>query len=143
MLIQCLTELQKHHLRPTKIRVALLEFLHAADSPLSAPEIEEYFMRSGQRVNKTTIYRDIEHLVRIGLLERVRISDEKQYYELSERDHHHHLICKQCERVYDFELSESRLLKKVESFANQLCFAVEDHAIEFYGVCQKCQQLVQ
>ncbi len=139
MLIQCLAELRKHQLRPTKIRVALLEFLHAADSPLSVPEITERFVWSAQRVNKTTIYRDLEHLVRIGLLERVRISDGKQYYELSERDHHHHLICKQCERIYDFELSEHVLMKKVEVMAQELSFTVEEHAIEFYGLCRGCQ----
>lgn len=140
MLIQCLAELRKHHLRPTKIRVALLEYLHAANSPLSVPEITERFIQAEHQVNKTTIYRDLEHLVRIGLLDRVHISDEKQYYELSERDHHHHLICKECERVYDVELSESGLLKKVESLAHQLRFSLEEHAIEFYGVCRRCER---
>lgn len=138
MIIQCVAELKKHHLRPTKIRVALLEFLHAANSPLSVPEIAERFIQLKQRVNKTTIYRDLEHFVQIGLLLRVRISNEKQYYELSERDHHHHLICRECERVYDVELVESGLLKKVERLAHQLRFSLEEHAIEFYGVCRRC-----
>lgn len=140
MIIHCLAKLKKHHLRPTKIRVALLEFLHAADSPLSAPEIAEHFIQAGQQVNKTTIYRDLEHLVRIGLLLRVRISDEKQYYELSERGHHHHLICKECDRVYDVELPENGLLKRVEGFAHRLRFSIEEHAIEFYGVCRQCER---
>jgi len=137
----CLAELKRHHLRPTLLRTQLLEYLHAARAPLSAPEISRHFAAAKQHINKTTVYRDLELLVKIGLLHRVRINDGKQYYELSEREHHHHLICKQCERVYDFELHEGGLLKRVDILASQLRFTVQEHAIEFYGVCRGCQLL--
>ena len=125
-------------LRSTKTRQALLTALHEAAGPLAPPEIVALCHEAGRKANKTTIYRDLAALERAGIVERVIVSDRKQYFELTERGHHHHFVCLECDTVEDILLDEADFLKQGERLAEQSGFSILRHSVEFFGRCRMC-----
>lgn len=87
------------------------------------------------KVNKTTVYRQIEKMLQKNLLTEVELGDGKKRYELKSLGHHHHLICKKCGKIDDIYLDEEFLIKKVKSLTE---FKIEHHNLEFFGRCVKC-----
>jgi Fur family ferric uptake transcriptional regulator len=105
-------------------------------------DIEETFTRGsgsgGQKVNKTTIYRTLKVWERTGFVRRVAVSDRRQYFELTERGHHHHFICTNCKGVSDINLkneldTEERSLERIYNVT------IKSHSLEFFGICSTCQ----
>lgn len=125
-------------LRSTKTRQVLLTTLHEAAGPLPPPEIVALCHKAGRKANKTTIYRDLAALEQAGIVERVIVSDRKQYFELTERGHHHHFVCIECDTVEDILLDETDFLKQSERLAGQSGFSVLRHSVEFFGRCRMC-----
>ncbi|TXH07925.1 MAG: transcriptional repressor [Candidatus Moraniibacteriota bacterium] len=138
MLESCLKQMADHALRQTKTRGLILSFLHEADRPLTPSAILGLCHQAGRPANKTTIYRDLDALVKAGIVRKVIVSDRKQYFELTERGHHHHLICTRCEEIKDIDLDEAAVLKRADRLGEKLGFLIQSHAVEFYGLCHSC-----
>jgi len=132
-------QLEFYRLRQTKARRAFIEVLSATHAPLSATQILEAIENKGVSVNKTTIYRELSRLEKIGMVHEVKMGDRKRYYELASRDHHHHLICVQCENVEDVDLSEKELSREEHKVSREKNFMIIRHSLEFFGLCQKCR----
>ncbi len=126
--------------RVTLVRRALLEILSAASSPFSAEELQTRLAARRIKINKTTAYRQLENLVRLAVLDEVRLGDRVVRYELAsaEDSHHHHLICTACGKIEDVELpgDVSRYEKEIK---RRKKFTVLRHSLEFFGLCKKCQ----
>lgn len=138
MLESCLKQMADHALRQTKTRGLILSFLHEADRPLTPSAILGLCHQAGRPANKTTIYRDLTRLEEAGIVHRVIVSDRKQYFELAEREHHHHLVCLGCDTVEDVLLDEVDLAKQEARLAQQRGFSVSRHSLEFFGLCKAC-----
>lgn len=87
------------------------------------------------KVNKTTVYRQIDKLVDDNKIVEVELGDGKKRYELKDLKHHHHLVCNKCGMIEDIELNEEIILKELSIKTN---FKVENHSLEFFGNCVNC-----
>lgn len=139
MLDQCLKQLEALEYRRTKTREIILTILHKSAGPLSPQVILTECHQAGRRANKTTIYRDLEVMEKAGIIRRVMVSDRSQYFELTERGHHHHLVCTSCQMVQDIAINDQRLIQQAKDIGKKLEFAIAEHAVEFYGLCRSCQ----
>lgn len=90
-------------------------------------------------VNKTTVYRELERMRSLRIIESRQLHDRRQYYELASRGHHHHLVCLRCERVEDVDVNERELLLEEQKVSREKNFAIVRHSLEFFGVCTECQ----
>ncbi len=125
--------LKRSGLKITSVRKQILEILNTSTKPLTAHEI-----LSEIEANKTTIYREIETLLKAGYLNEVDFGDRNKRYELSSLGHHHHLVCIKCHGVEDVVLKET--LFNEEKFISQANkFKVLRHNLEFFGYCHNCQ----
>lgn len=132
-------ESSNSRLRQTKARRAFIEIFSATHTPLSAVLILEALRKKSIEVNKTTVYRELERLEKLGIIHEVQMKDRKRFYELASRSHHHHLICMQCESVEDIDLSEKELVREERKITTEKKFMVIRHSLEFFGLCQKCR----
>lgn len=125
--------------RSSKIRTALVEILFEARAPLAVPELLELLSSRDFDANKTTIYRELTALKRENIVREVQFGENKKRYEIMPEDHHHHLICIECDRVEDVELVNdlNAIEKKISS---EHRFTILNHALEFYGLCKNCQR---
>lgn len=87
-------------------------------------------------VNKTTVYRQIDKLLEDCVISEVNFGDGKKRYELKSLEHHHHLICRKCDKLEDVSFEEKDFLNKIKVRTN---FKITDHSLEFFGYCSNCQ----
>lgn len=126
----------QYGLRPTKTREALLGIFAEIQRPLSVPELQKLFVKKGIVVNKTTLYRELDNLVKNNILHTVQISPERISYEQSSR-HHHHFVCQKCDRITDLSFCEE-VLKKISLALKQEGKLLQKHSFEFFGICEFC-----
>ena len=87
-------------------------------------------------IDKATIYRILTSFVELNIAKEIHLGDREARYELTNTDHHHHLVCEKCGDIKDVEFCEKALLKEVQK---QSSFQVKSHSLEFFGTCKKCQ----
>lgn len=136
--------LKSHGLKVTNQRVILLEALskHKGEH-LTPEEIYEIVKEEHPEIGLATVYRTIQLLCQLELVEKVVLVDGIVRYEMAERDrgsahHHHHIICLDCGNVESFE---DDLLENLESaIAKKTGFEIVNHEVKFYGYCNKCKE---
>ncbi|MDQ3099284.1 MAG: transcriptional repressor [bacterium] len=133
-----LNQLRDEGLKITKYRIALLELFTKNKKPLTVAEILSNLASNSLEPNKTTIYREIDSLIELGHLQALDFGDDKKRYELSSREHHHHLICQKCDIIEDVVLKDDiqEIEKKVQGKSR---FKIKSHSLEFFGLCLNCQ----
>lgn len=124
----------------TKTRKAIVEMLCSAHCLLTAPDIQENLRKKGISVNKTSVYRELEFLINRNIIQQVNISSGAVHYESALHPHHHHLVCKGCGDITGIDIQElEEHVQNVETRAQQRGFVVQNHSLEFYGVCADCK----
>lgn len=115
---------------------------------LSAEDIYLAVHKSYTDIGFATIYRTLDLLVQMDLVNRFEFGDGKARYELiheqqEESTHHHHLICRRCGKVIDyldFIEEETKLIEKIEcELSKKYDFRIDRHIIQFYGLCDECK----
>lgn len=87
------------------------------------------------KVNKTTVYRQLDKLVQNGVVQEINFGDGKKRYELAGR-HHHHLICDSCGKIIDIDNCFPENFEKTVKIKNG--FEIKRHSVEFFGLCSQC-----
>jgi len=126
----------KHHTGAA--RHALLELLDSQSCALSALEIEDA-LRAGERpVGRASIYRILDELERLHLVQKVQVGQAMARYEpIRVGDgHHHHLVCDSCGTVMPF--TDSELEQAIQQLSRRVPMRVADHEIVLHGDCQAC-----
>ena len=120
-------------------REAIVGLLARQDCCLSAQEIHERLRRDGSDVGIASIYRALELLHDLGLVQRVDLGDRGARFEpiVPGGEHHHHAICDRCGRVTPFE--DQRLEKQLEQLAGNLKHSMRGHDLVIHGMCSRCR----
>lgn len=125
-------------LRLTKTRKMLVDIFSDFKKPLSVPELSAEMKRRGLSLNKTTVYRELEQLSVLGLVESARLADRRLSYELAGQ-HHHHFVCVECEAVTDVHIDENVLSQEEQRLSAVRSISILRHCLEFFGLCEQCQ----
>ena len=132
--------LRDHSYKLTPQRQTILKtFWDNTDRHLSAEDVYMLVKHQDPDIGLATVYRTLDILAEVGILQKNDFGDGRSRYEFSQRDehHHHHLICKECGEVSEFD---DDLLESLETVINKRSgFKVSDHDLKFYGHCAKCQ----
>jgi len=120
--------------RNTEQRNAIREVLVGTDRPLSAGEILNGAKQSSGGLGIATVYRNIKRLIDEGWLIAVDIPGGPTRYEVADKDHHHHFVCRVCDRVFEVPSCPADLHQMTP-----VGFKVDDHEVVLYGKCPDCQ----
>jgi Fur family ferric uptake transcriptional regulator len=121
-------------------RKAVVDLLARQDCCLSAQEIRDELRSEGPGVGLASVYRAIELLLGLGLVQRVDVGDGGQRYEavVPGGEHHHHAVCESCGRVTAFE--DPRLEQAIEQVSGRLGQSVRGHDVLLRGTCARCER---
>jgi Fur family ferric uptake transcriptional regulator len=123
----------------TKKTQRVLELLEQSDELSSAQDIYGKLRteESSKAPGLTTIYRSLESLVSMGLVQAVDIGDgERRYEVVNPGEHHHHLICRSCGKSTHLD---SCLVEDIEkAIVDKYKFQIESHVFEVFGLCEEC-----
>ncbi|HEX4746245.1 MAG TPA: Fur family transcriptional regulator [Gaiellaceae bacterium] len=120
-------------------RRVVVELVGEQTCCLSAQEIHERARVRGERVGIASVYRALEGLDELGLVQRIDLGDGVSRFEPVRPggDHHHHLVCDDCGKVEPFE--DSTLESAIESVATGRGYAVAAHDVVLRGACEDCR----
>ena len=121
----------------TKSRRAVIEVLENAQMPLSVEDIFIKVKEAGNGTNLSTVYRILELMENMRLVNKTIFGDGKSRYELSVDGHRHHLICTNCSKTVPIEGCPLAQLEK--DVGNKTKFHITGHRLELYGLCPKCK----
>jgi Fur family ferric uptake transcriptional regulator len=121
-------------------RNAVLELLDRERCALSAFDIEDALREADRSVARASIYRILDQLERLQLVQRVDTGQGVVRYEASrgEHGHHHHLVCNRCGRLVPF--ADEELEQTIDSLSRRVPFEVSDHEIVLHGACDNCAE---
>jgi Fur family ferric uptake transcriptional regulator len=137
--MSCSKILQEKGYRLTPQRMMVLDALHSIDQHISAEEIYGQVRAKYPYANISTIYRTLELLKELGLVTEIDLDDGRIRYHLTEKGHHHHLICSKCGDVID--LPEHILLPLKEILLNDYKFEADLKHLAIFGLCKSCRDV--
>ncbi len=139
-ILRILDALKEKGYRLTAVRRTMVELFVKAAEPMSAPLIIALLSKKKLKVNKTTVYREIEFLEKEGIIIPVYVDAEKKTYELKAGAHHHHVVCQACDTVEDIDSKAlESVMKKLESKVKKNSnFTQIWHSVELFGLCKSC-----
>ena len=122
----------------TPQRHAVLKVIATAHDHLTPEEIYKKARNECLDVGLVTVYRTLDLLEKLKLVCRLHTGNGcRSYLMRRPSEHHHHLICSSCGRVVDF--SDCDLTDLEEKLASSTSFSINEHLLEFYGLCPACQ----
>jgi Fur family ferric uptake transcriptional regulator len=119
-------------------RRALLELLDRQSCALTALEIEDALRSERRQVSRASVYRILDELERLRLVQRVETGQAMVRYErvCAAEEHHHHLVCDACGLIMPF--SDDELERAIHALSERVPLAVSEHEIVLHGSCAAC-----
>lgn len=135
--MSCHQSLREKGYRLTPQRSLILDILHHASKHITAEEIHTEVRAKYPKVNKSTIYRTLELLKRLGLVDETDLGEGRLCYHHVEKGHHHHLVCQKCGKVFDMD--EEILDPLRRSLIQKYNFVPDIRHLVIHGYCLTCE----
>jgi Fur family ferric uptake transcriptional regulator len=121
-------------------RRSIVGLLDEQSCALSAGEIRDELNARGRAVSRASVYRVMEELEAIGMLQRVEVGQGIVRYEPARTGagHHHHLVCERCGRLEPF--TDEGLERAIQRLSSRLPLRVSEHEIVIRGACTACTE---
>ena len=130
-------ETSQRNTRPRRLIEERLIELADSGADFTIDDLWQMLRQDDTRMGRATVYRAVEMLFGMGLLDRIEFADGTHHYRVCGGTHHHHLTCTQCHRVV-----EVHICLPVDQFASvgkQTDFTIEGHSITLFGRCPSCR----
>ncbi len=133
---QWIEALREDGCRITAPRKAIIAVLASSERALEPAEIYALCQPHSPGVGLVTVYRTIERLEALGLVQRVHREDGCHMLMPAAEGHEHSLICVSCGRATLFHGDDlNALFTQVESNTG---YRVSDHWLQLFGTCPTC-----
>lgn len=123
--------------RRTMSRQAVIQVIVDHHGHVSADDIATRVQRDFPSLDLSTVYRTLETLRELGIVDRVYFADGSTVYHLSDHKHHH-LCCERCGAVQELPISA---LANLERFLlTEFGFEVHQTPLGLFGRCARCRR---
>ncbi|MBI96118.1 hypothetical protein CL656_03135 [bacterium] len=122
----------------TKTKELIYNIIKDSEKPISALEISQFLKSKNKNLHKTTVYRTLEKLLDMDLINKVNSVSGIVFYE-SLDEHHIHIECSKCKLVKCVNDQEiEKKLYEIEALIKLKGFKVKQEDLSFQGVCNSC-----
>lgn len=126
--------LKKAGLKVTLPRLKILEVLQEpACHHVSAEDLYKRLIDMGEEIGLATVYRVLNQFDDAGIVTRHNFEGGKSVFELTQQQHHDHLICLDCGRVIEF--SDEFIETRQRDIAKRFGIKLTNHSLYLYGHC--------
>ena len=122
----------------TTQRQLLLGLLREAEGHIDAKELYRLASARDKAISSATVYRTLKLFKELGLIDEMRLSKFRCYYEVRCSPEHQHLVCHGCGKVIEFDDPlVGKLIKAVQREHN---FNVTKAELYLEGYCPECEE---
>ena len=122
--------------RRTAARYAIVQMLVDARGHVTADELAATVQKRFPSVNISTVYRTLDTLEELGIVDHVHLGHGRAVYHLADQDHQH-LYCEGCERIV--ELPTQKLRAFLSMVERDYGFEVDKRHFAIVGLCKRCR----
>jgi Fur family peroxide stress response transcriptional regulator len=122
-------------LKVTPQRLAIFREIAVARDHPSAEEIHARLKPRLPSLSVDTVYRTLATLDECGVVETIEAPDGRSHYD-GRLEPHHHLVCKECGGIVDFQWPKADRLRPPAGTAEW--GEVERVRVELRGICAQC-----
>ena len=127
-------ELREAGLKVTLPRLKILQILEATreeeELHMSAEDVYKTLLDAGEDVGLATVYRVLTQFEAVGLVVRHNFDGGHAVFEMSQEDHHDHMLCLESGEVIEFY--DPEIERRQRELAEQRGFELVDHALVLY-----------
>jgi Fur family transcriptional regulator, ferric uptake regulator len=124
--------------RQTESRNTLVDVILESDRALEPYEIYEIGRKRQPGLGLVTVYRTLERLETLGLVQRVHQPGACNKFLRAPQGHEHLLICTLCGKTEFFNGDD--LSPLMETVAARSGFQITEHWFQLFGQCPACQK---
>jgi Fur family transcriptional regulator, ferric uptake regulator len=133
---EVLALVRRHGGRATPARRLLLDALFGSREHRSAEDLAAQVHARAPDVHLSTIYRNLEELERLGVIDSTRLGNGPATYHLASAAHGH-LVCEQCGTMT--EVPDELFADLIRAAAAEYGFAINPHRFAVTGRCATCR----
>ncbi|WP_348518985.1 Fur family transcriptional regulator [Campylobacter sp. CCS1377] len=132
--------LRQGGLKYTKQREVLLKTLYHSDTHYTPESLYMEIKKVEPELNLgiATVYRTLNLLEEAEMVTSISFGSAGKKFELANKPHHDHMICKNCGLIVEFE---NPIIERQQSLiAKEHNFKLTGHLMQLYGICGACNQ---
>lgn len=125
--------------RMTRQRQVVLEAVRMNPSHPAVDQLYSEVRKVLPRISLATVYRNLEELVKEGLIRRLEPEQNPMRFD-GDVSEHYHVTCTRCGRIEDAAFAAGdRNLDTLEAALGRLTkYGIFGHRLEFIGLCTDC-----
>lgn len=121
----------------TPHRKTVLGIVRASADHPSARQVFQRVLKKDPGLSQATVYNSLNFLTDGGFLRKVGSDEEGVRYD-GMLARHDHLVCRQCGRIEDIDLSAA--LKSKQKLPRLAHFQAEEISLRVTGLCRNCRR---
>ena len=123
--------------RLTQARLTVLRVLEEERGHITSADVLAKVERVNPAIGRASVFRALELFTQLGIIRPTYISSSvTPTYVLMHGGHHHHVVCTECKRFFEFDDCDLEAL--TANLQASLDVQIKGHLLEFYGLCADC-----
>lgn len=102
-------------------------------SHFSAEDVYKLLLERGSDIGLATVYRVLNQFDEANILIRHNFEGNKSVFELAPAEHHDHIICVDCGKVFEF--NDKIIEKRQREISEEHGIQLKTHSLYLYGKC--------
>lgn len=131
-------ELQARGMRATPQRAIIFEVIEKLEGHITAEEIFEQVQKVNPYVSLATVYRTLELLQELNLINQTNFGRSQAYFALKDHGPHHHLVCTECGYIEEF--SDEVFDAVRTDLKARYGFEAHTEHMSIFGRCKRCRE---
>lgn len=121
-------------LRNTTQRNLILDIINNSCNHLTAEKVHEIARKSISNISLGTVYRNLNILVELQKIIKIKTFDGKDHYDKLNIKHNH-FICLKCNKIFDIHETSNIEYKNIPND-----FEIVNYDITYSGYCNECKK---
>lgn len=132
--------LKNNSLKFTRQREVVLKTLYEKNDHFTPEDLYIYLKSTYPELNIgiATVYRTLNLLEESHMVTSISFGVAGKKFELANKPHHDHMICKSCGLIIEFQNDKIEELQNEIAHANK--FKITSHLMQLRGLCEKCSK---
>ncbi|NCO73882.1 MAG: transcriptional repressor [Cyanobacteria bacterium] len=126
----------------TKSQQQILDLLEQLDEEISAQDLHIKLRKKYLKIGLATVYRTVKNLHLQGIIQERINPNGESLYRLIKDNHEHHFNCVNCGISTILKGEYCPINQNLTNWCSTQNFKLYYHTLEFFGLCENCQNKV-